>query len=67
MVDLRSQVIDLTEAQFSATLRNGNGHANGSTSANGHTDGATAHIHLDPIPSNGHTKEPAPDGTTSAT
>ena len=68
VVDLRPQVIDVTEAPFSATLGSanghGNGHAHGSTSANGPSDGATAHIHLDPFPSNGHAKEPAPDGTT---
>ena len=63
MVDLRPQVIDLTETEFSTTLGNGNGHTNGSTSGNGHQNGAAAHIHLDPIPSNGHAKEPAPDGT----
>jgi exopolysaccharide biosynthesis polyprenyl glycosylphosphotransferase len=64
MVDLRSQVIDLTDSEFSATIGNGNGHATGSTNGNGNADGTTAHIHLDPIQSNGHTKEPAPDGTT---
>ena len=59
MVDLRSQsqVIDLTDTELSTTLANGNGHVDGST------DGPTATIHLDPIPSNGHAKEPAQDGT----
>ena len=63
-IDLRSQVIDLTEAEFSASLGNGNGHAKGSTNGNRHANGATAHIHLDPIQGNGHAKEPAQDGTT---
>jgi exopolysaccharide biosynthesis polyprenyl glycosylphosphotransferase len=63
MVDLSPQVIDLTDTEFSETLGNMNGRENGSTNGNGHTDVATAHIHLDAIPSNGHTKEPAPDGT----
>lgn len=69
IVDLRSQVIDLTIELPAVNANghpNGNGHAhgNGHANGNGHVDGAVAEINLEPIQSNGHTKEPASDGTT---